>query len=433
MLKSYVIYFILIGNLARLTAAQPYQQAILNNQNQLEYIKGRVEAGVEPWKSAFAKMQSDGFASLIRSPRPRANVDCGYYSMPDVGCSDEKDDAKAAYTQALLWMFTGKVAHASKSAAILDAWSTVLESHTNNNAPLQASWVAPVFVRAAMILRNTYPAWGEASRNQFQSMMNKAFLPLVRNGAATRNGNWELSFIEATLSIAIFNEDSIAFNQGVSLWRKRVPAYFYLTSDGPLPLRPANTKNFDDPTNLIKRWYSPKIWPNGLCQETCRDFGHTQMGLAALINGAEIAFHQRIDLYGEEADRIIAGMEFHARILLGNSPPAGLCGGKLAKIRLVDTWEIGYNHFHNRMGREMPFTKQLIISKIRPSGHSTHHMIWETMTHGELGKEGVMGIQESVGRPDVKGYRGLTLLGNSLSIIRDGVRYSLEGKRLSAQ
>ena len=34
-----------------------------------------------------------------------------------------------------------------------------------------------------------------------------------------------------------------------------------------------------------------------LSQETCRDLGHTSMFLSSLINFAETAYHQGIDLY----------------------------------------------------------------------------------------------------------------------------------------
>lgn len=43
--------------------------------------------------------------------------------------------------------------------------------------------------------------------------------------------------------------------------------------------------------------------------ETCRDLGHVQLGYATLVNTAETAWQQGIDLYGEEQDRLIAGAE----------------------------------------------------------------------------------------------------------------------------
>src|SRR5687768_17458780 len=82
--------------------AQPYRPALLNEAAELTYIRGRIQAGADPWKSAFARMKSSDFASLSYAPKPREIVECGSYSKPDYGCSDESADSKAAYTHALM-------------------------------------------------------------------------------------------------------------------------------------------------------------------------------------------------------------------------------------------------------------------------------------------------------------------------------------------
>ena len=38
---------------------------------------------------------------------------------------------------------------------------------------------------------------------------------------------------------------------------------------------------------------------DGICQESCRDLGHVSLGFATLVNSAETAHHQGIDLFGE--------------------------------------------------------------------------------------------------------------------------------------
>src|SRR5947207_9179839 len=63
---------------------------ILSNQQQLDFIRERVQKGVEPWRSAFKKMSESGSASLAYTPHPREVVTCGPYSKPDFGCSEEK-------------------------------------------------------------------------------------------------------------------------------------------------------------------------------------------------------------------------------------------------------------------------------------------------------------------------------------------------------
>lgn len=408
-------------------AASPFAPALLNSIAELDTIKARIASGAEPWKSAYQKALSSKLAAASYVATARDTVACGSFSNPDYGCSDESNDSKAAYTQALLWRFTGDTAYAARASAILDAWSAVLKAHTLSNAPLQAGWTASVFVRAAVILRATYPAWGAGAQARFAAMLDSAFLPLIRKGNPTTNGNWELTYIEAMMAIGVFNADTAAFNKGVFLWRKRVPAYFYLKADGPLPAKPYGVPASYSDSQLIVHWYNPQVWPDGLCQETCRDFGHTQMGLAAMIDAAEIALHQGLDLYSEFADRIIAAMEFHAGLLLGGTPPPGLCGDSLT-LSMGATWEIAYNHFHNRMGRALPLTDRLIREKIRPSGTGTH-MAWESLTHAELGALRPDAVRPRAHRAPARGAL-LILLGTNLAWTRELKIYGLNGKRM---
>jgi len=167
-------------------------------------------------------------------------------------------------------------------------------------------------------------------------------------------------------------------------WREWVHAAYYLTTDGATPYYPKTKCNGGG-----WNWFGQTShYVDGICEETCRDLGHTQYGLAATINAAETAYHQGIDLYGEQCRRITAAMEFHAALLTGEPVPSWLCNGSL-HMDQHPTWEIGYNHYHNRLGLDLPFTKKL-ITQIRPTGTSRHgadhHMVWETLTHAELGK-----------------------------------------------
>jgi hypothetical protein len=359
---------------------------ILNNQEELNFIRDRVREGAEPWKSAFARMTNSHFALLTYRPRPRAVVECGPYSRPDFGCGPGKQDAIAAYTHALLWQLTGNREHVAKTIEILNAWSEVLQEHKGHNAPLQASWTGSVFPRAAEIIRHTSTEWKAEDIERFSQMLRKAHLPYIQEGRPNYNGNWELSMIEAMTAIGVFLEDRELFDKAISMWRQRVPAYFYLAEDGELPVRPpGGDKNTRE--TLIRYWHDQTNLVDGLAQETCRDFGHTLMGLGAMVNTAETARQQGIDLYGEQAKRITAAMEFHADYILGKTVPDWLCAGRLI-LGTGQTWEMAYNHYHNRLGLSLPLTEKVILTRARPTA-AGHHMVWETLTHGELGDRGV--------------------------------------------
>jgi hypothetical protein len=357
---------------------------VLVTKAQLDFVKAKIAAGAQPWSNAFAQAKASRFASLSYQPGPVANVVCGPYSNPDIGCSAEKNDAVAAYTDALIWYLTGNAAYANQAIAIMNAWSATLQRHSDHNAPLQSAWVCDVVARAAELIRYTYPGWAAADVARYAAMLRNVYLPEIIHGDPGANGNWELSMTAATIGIGVFLDDPSVFNAGVAMWRKRVPAYIYLTSDGKTPVPPPGTTLSG--SALTRYWYGQSTLVDGVGQETCRDFGHLQLGFAGMINAAETARIQGVDLYGAEATRILAGLEFNAQFLDGVPAPAWLCHGR-PNLSYNPTWEIAYNEYANRLGRALPHVAG-VIARVRPTGAS-HHMVWETLTHAEAGSAGI--------------------------------------------
>ena len=135
-------------------------------------------------------------------------------------------------------------------------------------------------------------------------MFRNVFYPQL-NTMSTWNGNVDLTQIDAMMAIAVFNEDLSEFDGAIARLRNRIPAYFYLKSDGALPQGIAG-----DNGNVRQFWSYPSQWVNGLTQETCRDYGHhTQFGLGSAIHAMETAWNQEVDIYTENTDRMIAAME----------------------------------------------------------------------------------------------------------------------------
>jgi hypothetical protein len=357
---------------------------ILVSGGMLDFVKGKIAAGAQPWKDAFDRASSDGLGKLPYTPHPLATVECGSFSNPDIGCTDEKQDAAAAYTQALLWYYTGDQKYADSAINIMNQWASTVKAHTNSNAPLQSAWVAELFPRAAEIIRYSNAGWADSAIDDFATMLTTVYLPEVVNGVDS-NGNWELSMAEATINIGIFTNDQDVFAQGVSLWRKRTPAYVYLSTDGATPVPPP-TGNHSG-SELVAYWYNQSKFVDGLSQETCRDLGHVQYGLAAMINAAETASIQGVDLIGEEQARISAALEFHAQYIDGSPVPSWLCAGTLNAVSADPMWEIGYNQYATTLGLALPNTKTLVM-KQRPSA-ADHHMVWETLSHGDIGGVGL--------------------------------------------
>jgi hypothetical protein len=208
-------------------------------------------------------------------------------------------------------------------------------------------------------------------------MLKTQYVPSLIHGS-DENGNKEISMAAALINIGVFTDDRALYDAGVKMWRGRAPALVYLKSDGPAPVLPASGK--------------PAIWGNkgktpqfvdGLLQETARDSQHANMAFASMVNGAETARQQGLDLYAEQGARIRAAMEFQAQFLKPNAatPPPNLA------FNLHPTWEIAYNHFHDRLGLDLPLMAAVIPTN-RPTGVN-HHMAWETLTHGEVGSVGL--------------------------------------------
>jgi len=87
---------------------------VLVNRGQLDFVKAKIAAKAAPWYAAYNAANGSWLGSLSYTPHPRADVQCGPTSNPDIGCTDEKNDSAAAYTHALLWYYGGNKAHADR-------------------------------------------------------------------------------------------------------------------------------------------------------------------------------------------------------------------------------------------------------------------------------------------------------------------------------
>ncbi|MFI1465760.1 alginate lyase family protein [Streptomyces wuyuanensis] len=350
---------------------------VLVSGPQLDFAREKVLAGAQPWKAAYDQMMGSKYASLARVPKPRAVVECGSYSNPDLGCTDEREDALAAYTQALAWYITKDSRYARKSIELMDAWSATVKDHTNSNAGLQSGWAGSVWPRAAEIVKHTYTGgWPNAAR--FATMLRTVYLPEVVDGKPDHNGNWELIMMEAAQGIAVHLEDRASYDRAMAVYDGRVPAYVYLTGDGPRPKYPPRS-SVDTRAELIEYWHRQSTFTDGLAQETCRDFGHTGYGVASVAHVAETSRIQGQDVYPRIKDRLRHLLGFHTKYENGAVVPSSLCGGSL-KLGLGPVTEVGYNALNNRMGVAMDNTRTYTESR-RPHGTENHYVAWETLTH----------------------------------------------------
>ena len=350
---------------------------IVDSRAQLDTMRSRVTSGIQPQKQAYDAMMASKYASLSYTPHPRAVVECGPVSNPNLGCTDERQDAIAAYTQALAWYVTRDTRYATKAIEIMDAWSATIKDHTNDNAHLQTAWSASSWPRAAEIIKYVYGSWPNSGR--FGTMLRNVYFAKIQ-GSDPRTGNWELSIAEAIVGIGVFLEDKTIYDRGMSLYTARVPAYIYLSSDGSLPKTvPSNNLNTRD--QIIGFWQGQSTFQDGITQETCRDFVHTGYGISSVSHVAETSRIQGNDLYGTDiGERLRQALGFQTRYEL-NAPPSWLCGGSVTR-GLGPITEVGYNALHNRLGVAMANTQSFTTGH-RPQNTNDLFVSWETLTHGD--------------------------------------------------
>jgi hypothetical protein len=352
---------------------------VLVSKAQLGFVKAKVQAGAQPWTDAYNQMMSSSYADLSRTPSPYTTVECGPYSDPNIGCTQEREDAIAAYTDALAWYLSGNAAYAKEAITIMDAWSATITGHTDSNAPLQTGWAGASWARAAELIRYTYTG-GWPNMDRFATMLRNVYLPVVIKGSNS-NGNWELVMMEAAVGISVFLDDKTDYDTAMGKYMLRVPAYVYLTSDGSLP-KTVPGGGLDTKAKIIQYWQGQSTFVDGLTQETCRDFTHTGYAIASISDVAETARIQGTDLYtGDIGTRLRYALGFQSQYELGATVPSWLCGGSL-KLGLGPVTEVGFNALSFRLGNAMPNT-QTLTEKDRPEGTNNLFVAWGTLTDAE--------------------------------------------------
>eukprot|EP00045_Choanoeca_perplexa_P012989 m.144645 g.144645 ORF g.144645 m.144645 type:complete len:380 (-) comp16203_c0_seq2:1058-2197(-) len=331
------------------------------NADQLNYARQQITAQSGTHYDAYVKALNSSLAKPDYKPRgPPASgvIECGSYSHPDHGCSDESDDTATAFLQAMLFALNGNQTYADNAIGILNAYAYGVKKYNNTNAPLQSAWSAQMTTKAAELLKYNGARWQQEDQDQLAAFWKTLVLPLIVDGS-TYNGNWELSMIDAMIGMAVFTNDTELFNHSVTFWRQRVPAYFYIHTDGDKPKQCPRGNEY---------WYNQTVFNasvDGVCQETCRDFGHMQFGLASTMYIAETAYIQGVDLYREEQARLTAALEFHAKYLLGAPVPDIICSGNGVKLSQSPTFEVAYNAYHHRNNVSLPLTWQHLKTQVR--------------------------------------------------------------------
>jgi hypothetical protein len=310
---------------------------ILQTGSDLEFMKAKIEAGEEPWKSAWDIWLTSPNASLDFKPNPFPHVIRGAYAAGEKGGRELSDSASAANNHVMQWYVTGNEAHARKAIEIFDAWSGTLVDFFENDAMLLAGWTGGEFCNAAEILHTTYPGWSTASQTQFKRMLLTVYVPLLRMFYPEANGNWDAAIMYTLLAIGVHCADRSLMELVYRHYR----------------IGPVNSG--------ITRY----VYPSGQCEESCRDQGHAQLGLGYLVNTCVVAWNQGVDLFAEADNRLALGIEYTARYMLGEDVPAYGKISEQTRGKFSDIYHTVLQHYRYEKHMAMPFAEKAAEKVLR--------------------------------------------------------------------
>jgi hypothetical protein len=206
---------------------------------------------------------------------------------------------KVCIEQAVMWRVTGDERYARNAMSIIQGWAGKCVSFEGSNAPLELGWGVCSLVRAAEILRYSYPKWVVGDLNRF---IDKIAMPKLTKKLGWTN-NWQTTICEARLQIAIFRDDRAEFDWAVAEYRRIFKDY---------------------------------VRADGCTAETGRDLVHAQFGIGGLLQIPELVFEYSggaVDLFDPLLARVC---EVHADMIIrkkGKDPWFLPCGWSIALRR----------------------------------------------------------------------------------------------------
>lgn len=359
-MKAKLGFIILLGLISLKVMAQEFvHPGLLHSKESLKRIEVLVKEKVQPAYGSFIVMKGlpEGSAQYCMKEPFEVISRAGRYGYTKAPC---ECDFNAAYYNAIMWVITRNVAHADKSMEIIRAYAGKLKKIEGPDDPLCAGLQGFMLVNAAEILRYMYPVseysngWTSVDTEITEYMFREVFQPVLTTFYQTKpytNGNWGIAVTKAQQAIGIFLNDHKLYDDAIN--------FFYHGKDnGSLPNYVAET---------------------GQIQESGRDQAHCMLGVGCLAEIAEIAWTQGQDLYSALDNRILKGYEYLSKSNLGYKVPfftwkditgkysnwQNLGEEGMGKFRSI--FEIGYNHYVERKGFEMPYTK-MVLGRIRPEG-----------------------------------------------------------------
>lgn len=355
---------------------------MLHTAADLNFVKGKVDAGLAPWKEGYDKLNSSTHLNLSYAASPTVKLIRGGGSREEPEAdnySNAMRDSHTAYQMGLKWKLTGDDRYAAKGVEILNAWAATCKSISgDSNRSLASGIYGYTFANAAEILRD-YSGWKATDFTAYKKWMLDVFYPEALDFLERHHGtcnfhywtNWDAANMCAVLAIGILTDDANKVNFAISYFKKGV-----------------GNGNIDNAVVTVHDVNGEKL---GQGQEAGRDQGHATLVISLLSSFCQMAYNSGVDLFAYKDNKFLALCEYTAKynyadasgIFPYNVPftTYSNCGTSQVTHTVVSndgrgvlrpTWELVYNHYAKVKSLNPKYSK-MMAEKVRPEGGGSHY------------------------------------------------------------
>ena len=292
-----------------------------HTQEDLTLIREKIAAGEAPWRRAWIVARNEGPDANFTSNPPALITNVG--AMHTAGM--------AAWVLTMKWVASGDRAFSDAAIGVIDNWVDRVRDFDVFAPSLTVSTGAGAMAQAAEILAHGFD--GEAGWPQEDVVAAQAWFRDVVYEPQTNTGllsssNFGTSALGGNMSMAIFMDDQERFD-----FQREAYISGYNLVDG--------CNSLSD--------YIP--FPTGQAFETGRDQIHVQGGIAHLTEAALCLWNQNDAYVYLQNNRLLAGVEYHARYNLGfddlpyDFPIPNRCGISVPGLNSTEIGSEGRSEF----------------------------------------------------------------------------------------
>ena len=314
----------------------------------IEWMRQQIELKAEPAYSTFTALLASPYTAVTGAkPEAVTAIAEGRFNNT-IGL-----DGRRIHDLALLYRLTDDTRYADEAVAWLNRYNGLTNASCRGTGPLDNGKIY-LMLEGAELLRD-YPGWSEADRKAFADMLvypgysdtrapeehynindaanNVSFYWNIYNFDSGRWGNQGLFAARGLMAMGIFLDNEKIYDRALRylLALEARPDDIPYKTATPRRTSLKSSSDYLDDYNVswsdglyeyisdeALRYY---IYSNGQCQESCRDQGHTMVGVGLYTDIAKMAGNQGYDLFGELDCRILLGLEHAIRYNL--SPMLG--------------------------------------------------------------------------------------------------------------